>query len=75
MRVIGQRKQRQISFSASPLLLEEGAKFNDELHRMPSGDKTAILKGVYHFLSHEEANRHQNDCLIASITQIARQKY
>ena len=75
MRIVGHRKERQISFSASPFFLEEGAQFNDELHRMPSGDKTAIRKGVYHFRTHEEANRHQNDCLIAAIAQFAREKF
>lgn len=75
MHIVGHRKERQISFSAAPSLLEEGARFNDELHRMPSGEKTTILKGVYHFRSHEEANRHQNECLIAAITQISRRKY
>jgi hypothetical protein len=42
---------------------------------MPSGDKKGIRKGVYHFRSHQEARRHHNECLIATITQIARQKY
>ena len=43
MRVVGHRKERQISFSASPLLLEEGAKFNEVIHRMPTGDNTDSL--------------------------------
>lgn len=72
MRIVGHRKERQISFSSSQFFLEEGAQFNDELHRMPSGDSTAIRKGVCHFRTHEEANRHQNDCSIAAIAQFAR---
>ena len=72
MRTVGHRKERPISFSASAELLAEGARFNDEIHRLPTGDATGIRKGVYRFRTHEEANQHQMACLIDSMAQIAR---
>lgn len=71
MRTIGYRKERPISFSASAALLAEGARFNDEIHRLPTGNATFIPKGVFRFKTHEEANRHQLDCLVEGMAQIA----
>ena len=71
MRIIGHRKERPITFSASASLLAEGARFNDEIHRFPTGSMTFIPKGVFRFKSHEDANRQQLDCLVNSIAQAA----
>lgn len=71
MRIIGQRKERPITFSASAELLAEGARFNDEIHRMPTGNYTFIPKGVFRFKNHEEANRHQQDCITKGMAEIA----
>ncbi len=71
MRTIGHRKERQITFSASATLLKEGARFNDEIHRLPTGRSTFIPKGVFRFKSHEAANLHQQTSLIKGMTQIA----
>jgi len=71
MRTIGQRKERPITFSASASLLLEGARFNDEIHRLPSGHLAYIPKGVFRFETHEAANRHQQDCLIEGMARIA----
>ena len=46
MRTVGQRKQRPIGLLASGDLLAEGARFNDELRRLPTGDTTFIPKGI-----------------------------
>jgi len=48
-------------------LLREGARFNEELHRLPDGQRTGIVKGVYRFRTHEAANRHREDCLVVGI--------
>ncbi len=74
MRTIGQRKQRPISFSASAALLEEGARFNDEIHRLPTGNTTFIPKGVFRFKTHDAANRQQLECLAAGMAKIARER-
>lgn len=71
MRTIGHRKERPITFSASAVMLEEGARFNDEIHRLPTGNRTFIPKGVFRFKTHEEANRHYLDCLADGMAQIA----
>lgn len=71
MRTIGHRKERPVSFHASASLLLEGARFNDEIHRLPTGNTTAIPKGVFRFKSHEDANQQQLDCLVKSMALIA----
>lgn len=71
MRTIGQRKERPITPSASATLLLEGARFNDEIHPLPTGGLTYIPKGVFRFMTHEAANRHQQACQIAGMAKIA----
>lgn len=71
MRTIGHRKEHPITFSASASLLLEGTRFNDEIHRLPTGRLTHIPKGVFHFKTHEAANQHQQACLIDGIAEIA----
>ena len=74
MRTIGRRKEHPITFSASSALLVEGARFNDEIHRLPTGNRTFIPKGVYRFKSFEEANRQDLDCLVEGMAQIAMER-
>ncbi|MDX8385577.1 MAG: hypothetical protein R8M11_03560 [Gallionella sp.] len=74
MRTIGLRKERPVSFSASAALLVEGARFNDEIHRLPSGSTTHIPKGVFHFKTHGDANRQQLECLVENICDTARSR-
>jgi len=71
MRTVGHRKETPIAFSASAVLLAEGARFNDEIHRLPTGNRTFIPKGVYRFKSFEDANRHDFDCVAAGMAQTA----
>ena len=71
MRTIGHRKEPPISYSASAELLVQGARFNDEIHRLPTGGRTFIPKGVYRFKSFEAANRHDLDCVVAGMVQAA----
>jgi hypothetical protein len=71
VRTVGQRKERPISLLASGALLAEGARFNDEIHRLPTGHTTFIPKGVYRFKTHEDANQHQLACLARGMAIIA----
>lgn len=71
MRTVGHRKEYQITFSASAALLIEGARFNDEIHRLSTGNTTFIPKGLYRFKSCEEANQHEQDCLVEGMAKIA----
>lgn len=74
MRVVGHRQPSPISLSASARLLAEGASFNDEIHRLPSGNDSFIPKGIYRFATHAEANRHQQDCLAKGMARIAQER-
>ena len=74
MRTVGHRKERPISPMASGTLLAEGARFNDEIHRLPTGNTTSIPKGVYRFMTHAEANQHQLECLVNGMVQVARER-
>lgn len=71
MRTVGHRHPLPISFAASATSLAEGARFNDEMHRLPSGSEGFIPKGIYHFTTHDEANRQQQDCLARAMARIA----
>ena len=74
MRTVGSRKERPVSVVASGILLAEGARFNDEIHRLPTGNTTFVPKGVYRFMTHVEANQHQLDCLAKGMAKIAQER-
>ena len=71
MRTVGQRKPPSIELAASATALAQGARFNDAIHRLPSGSEGFIPKGVYHFKTHGEANRQQQECLARAMARIA----
>jgi hypothetical protein len=71
MRTVGTRKERAITFNASAELLTEGARFNDELQRLPTGGQTFIPKGLYRFRTHEEANAIDLARLAGGLAEIA----
>ncbi len=71
MKTIGKRVERPVGTVPSGKLLAEGARFNDELHRLPTGECTFIPKGVYRFMTHAQANQHQSDCLAKGMAHIA----
>jgi hypothetical protein len=73
MRTVGHRKQRPISFSASADLLLEGARFNDEIHRLTPNYCACVPKGIYRFKSHEEANQFDRECLLNAMVRTARE--
>lgn len=74
MRTVGQRKERPVGLLASGALLAEGARFNDEIHRLPTGAMTLIPKGVYRFKIHEDADQHQLDCLAKGMAKLASER-
>ena len=63
-------KGRPVTFSASTTLLLKGARFSDEIHRLPTGHSTFIPKGEFSFKSDEVPNQHQETCLIEGMAQI-----
>lgn len=74
MRIVGSRKEVPIAFSASATLLVEGARFNDEIHRLPTGGRTFVRKGVYRFRSVDEAYRDEIARIAAGMAEIAMQR-
>ena len=69
MRQVGSRLEPELVERASDLLLAEGARFNEAVSRL--APTTFIPKGVYRFRSHDDANRHQLDCLVRGMGQLA----
>jgi hypothetical protein len=57
---------------ASGLLLIEGARFSEAVSRL--SPTTFVPKGVYRFRTHEEANRHEQDCLVRGMGLLAAER-
>ncbi len=69
MRFVGTRHPPQIERRANGAALADGARFSESLsHWVPS---TFIPKGVYRFKSHQDANKHQQDCLARGMGLLA----
>lgn len=69
MRQVGTRREPGVAERASGLLLAEGARFNEAVSRL--APTTFIPKGVYRFQTHDDANRHQLDCLASGMGRSA----
>jgi hypothetical protein len=74
MRTVGRRKPPPIVFHGSGELLAAGARWNDEMQKFPGGGRGFIPKGVYRFRTHEEANRHWEDCLAVHMARLAQER-
>lgn len=74
MRTVGHRKARPAHLSGSADLLVEAAGFDDEIHRLPTGDRTFIRKGLYRFRTHDDANRHDLERIASGMGQIATER-
>ena len=74
MKTIGSRKEPPLSRLASGSLLAEGARFNDEIHRLPTGSSSFMPKGLFRFMTHAEANQQQSECLAIGMAKIARER-
>jgi len=72
MRTVGQRKQRALSLLGSAELLREGARFNESLQALGTGESAFIPKGVYFFKTLNEADLHRDDCLARGMALLAR---
>lgn len=69
MKTVGHRRPREIAHRPSGALLAEGARANEALLSFPGGDLGFIPKGVYHFRTLAEANRHWDDCLAKAMAR------
>ncbi len=73
MRIVGYRKESPLSFCASGRLLMKEARFNEEFQKLPMGKLTGVRKGVYHFKTHADMNRFDEDCWAARMVQVCTQ--
>lgn len=74
MKTVGHRRTPHITVSASGHALAEGARFNDEMQRLPIGGSTFFPKGVYRYATHAEASAHWLTCLANGIARAARER-
>ena len=74
MKIVGRRREPELSFTASALLLKQGARFNDGLHALPTGSTTFIPKGAYLFKNHVEADQHAQACLGRGMARVASER-
>jgi hypothetical protein len=72
MRQVGRRRECEVVAEASGLLLAEGARFNETISKLAR--TTYVPKGIYRFKSHEEANRHELDCLALGMGQLVSER-
>ena len=72
MRQVGARRERAIAAKADGLLLAEGARFNEAVAGLSRS--TFVPKGVYRYKSHEEANEHEQDCLVRGMGLLAAER-
>jgi hypothetical protein len=72
MKIIGKRKERDISFHASGDLLREGAQFNTEMQKLQSIFR--FPRGVYRYRSHAEADRHMSECIVDSMVAVRKNR-
>jgi len=68
---VGKRKDRSIFKYASGETFTEGARFNESLQSLPTGNQTFIPKGIYFFKTNQEADNHRGTCLIQGMVQVA----
>ena len=73
MRVVGKRKERNLTFHADGALLREGALFNTEIQKMQSTFR--FPKGVYCYKSHEEADQHMMNCVVKSMVALQQSRH
>jgi hypothetical protein len=72
MKTAGKRRESQLPLLATGELLAEGARFGESVAALV---KSAFVpKGVYRYKSHEDANHHQQDCLIQGMGRLAAQR-
>ena len=69
MKRVGSRREPAVVEHASGVLLAEGARFNEMVAKL--SPTTFVPKGIYRFRSHDEANRHELECLARGMARVA----
>lgn len=72
MRVVGKRRQYDISLDASAERLVAGARWNDAMNAAFGQPNVGVFpKGVYCYRSHDEADAARLDATVARMARIA----
>lgn len=70
-RTVGKRVEPELCLHASGIALKKAAMFNETLQAaFPYVRTICCVKGVYRFKTHEDANQHQEDCIVNTIARI-----
>lgn len=72
MKTVGNRIEPDLTALASGDSLAQGARFSEALARLTK--TTFVPKGIYRYASHEAANRHEQDCLVQGMAQVAAER-
>lgn len=73
MKVAGRRIERALCLHASGELLKEGAQFNSEMQKLQSALR--FPKGVFHYKTHAEANRHWEQCQVDTLVAVRQARH
>lgn len=73
MKIVGKRKERDITFHADGNLLREGALFNTEMQKMQSTFR--FPRGVFRYKSHEEADRHMMERVVNAMVAVRKTRH
>ena len=71
MKTIGRRLARPLSATPTGENLLATARLSETISRLASG-ASRMPKGIFRYKNHEEANRHQEECLVRSMAELAR---
>jgi hypothetical protein len=72
MRRVGNRREPTVVARASGELLAAGARFSETMAKF--SPTTFVPKGVYRFRSHDEAYRHELECLAHGMARLAAER-
>ena len=72
-RVVGRRRERELSLEARGDLLREGAAFVTEMARVQTCLR--FPQGVYRYKTHEEADAHWLDCLADNVARVSGKRH
>jgi hypothetical protein len=72
MKTVGNRVEPDVTALATGDALAQGARFNEALAHLAK--TTFVPKGIYRYQSHEAANRHEQDCLVQGMAQVAAER-
>ncbi len=75
MKTVGKRRESPLALLATGELLAEGARLSESVAALTQS--TFVPKGVYRYKSHEDANRHWQECSAQGLARLAafRQKF